>query len=280
VSERIWLEVALNGPWGKRGQPLCPTSVSEIVAEGVACVQEGASIVHMHAFDVEADRQLDCADTYTRIIEGIRERVDAIVYPTIAIGEDRFAVVEQLTKRKLLEWMALDSGSVNIEPLDGPIRSSHSVYANPPRAIQRGFSIAAEYGIHPAIAAYEPGFVRSTCSWTKRLSSCPAPIFRVMFSNEYTFGLPPADYAFRAWRQIIDDLAPGAPLMVAGLGIDTFELLPQTLDIDAHIRVGLEDMPRGCRMSNVSQVRRMAEAIRARGKTLASVDEVRAGLAR
>ena len=46
-----WLEVALNGPWTRKRQPGIPVSVAEIVEQGIACVNAGASIVHVHAYD-------------------------------------------------------------------------------------------------------------------------------------------------------------------------------------------------------------------------------------
>ncbi len=80
---KTWLEVALNGGWTRALQPLNPIAVDEIIAEGVACVREGAAIVHLHAYDAATGRQCDDADVYAHIIEGIRSKVDAIVYPTI-----------------------------------------------------------------------------------------------------------------------------------------------------------------------------------------------------
>jgi uncharacterized protein (DUF849 family) len=80
---KTWLEVAPNGGWTRALQARIPVTVEEIVAEGVACAREGAAIVHAHAYDPATGRQCDDADTYARIIEGIREQVDVIVYPSI-----------------------------------------------------------------------------------------------------------------------------------------------------------------------------------------------------
>src|SRR5258708_29736953 len=80
---KTWLEVALNGSWTRRPQPLIPVAPSDIVAEGIAAVQAGAAIVHLHAYDAASGRQRDDADIYEAIIGGIRAEVDAIVYPTI-----------------------------------------------------------------------------------------------------------------------------------------------------------------------------------------------------
>jgi hypothetical protein len=34
---RIWLEAALNGPWGRSRRPDIPVIVEEIVADSIAC---------------------------------------------------------------------------------------------------------------------------------------------------------------------------------------------------------------------------------------------------
>src|SRR5918992_1411902 len=99
---KTWLEVALNGSWGKARQPAIPVSVHDIVAQGIACAREGAAIVHVHAYDEASGRQNDSAEVYARIIEGIRERIDCIVYPTIPFAREgttpveRFAGIEEL----------------------------------------------------------------------------------------------------------------------------------------------------------------------------------------
>ncbi len=112
-----WLEVALNGGWGRGLQPRIPVSVDELISEGIACARAGAAIVHFHAYDREG-RTSDDAGIYAAVIGGIRSDVDAIVYPTIAFdGTDRFSFVETLARKGLLEWAALDTGSVNLEPL-------------------------------------------------------------------------------------------------------------------------------------------------------------------
>lgn len=118
-----WIEAAVNGPWGKGQQPGSPTTVEECIEEGVSCAEAGAAIVHVHAFDPAADEQDDAPDVYARIIEGIRDRIDAVVYPmipplgmtgdeTISVQE-RYAHHEVLGEHDLLEWSVIDPGSIN-----------------------------------------------------------------------------------------------------------------------------------------------------------------------
>ena len=156
MATKTWLEVALNGPWGRDRQPGIPVRTDDIVAEGVACAREGAAIVHVHAYDEARGQQCDDADLYARIIEGIRTQVDCIVYPTIPFdGEQtaqaRFAAIEALARRGLLEWAVVDPGSVNLDEF---------VYVNPYDHIRHGLELAARHRFHPGYAIYEPGWKR------------------------------------------------------------------------------------------------------------------------
>ena len=83
VTSKTWLEVALNGPWTQEKQAGIPIKVADIVQQGIDCVNAGAAIVHVHAYDEETGRQKDDVDVYKKIIEGIRTKVDAVVYPTV-----------------------------------------------------------------------------------------------------------------------------------------------------------------------------------------------------
>lgn len=36
----VWLEVALNRPWGQKSQPLMPVRIKDIIDDGKACVKK------------------------------------------------------------------------------------------------------------------------------------------------------------------------------------------------------------------------------------------------
>jgi 3-keto-5-aminohexanoate cleavage enzyme len=273
MAHGTWLEVALNGPWGRDRQPGIPVRTVDIVEQGVACAQEGAAIVHVHAYDEASGRQRDDADLYARIIEGIRARIDCIVYPTIPFGgehtaQTRFAAIEALARRGLLEWAVVDPGSVNIDEF---------VYANPPDHIQHGLALAARHRFHPGYAIYEPGFVRVGAAFA-RAAAVPQPIYRFMFSEGFKFGFPPAPYALEAYQRLLSDEAPGAPWMVAGLAVDILPLAGLAAERGGHVRVGLEDAPLGSPRTNLEWVRLARRAIEGAGQGLASAKEVRRAL--
>jgi len=274
-----WLEVALNGPWGSKTQPKSPVRTADIVAQGIECARAGAAIVHVHAYDEESGRQRDDFALYARIIEGIRAKVDCIVYPTIPFGADamsaveRFAAIEALGRRGLIEWAVVDPGSVNFESF---------VYVNTHEHIRHGLSLAAQYRFHPGYAIYEPGFVRLGAALAREVNAkphaLPQPIYRFMFSEGFPFGFPPADYALDAYLRLLGENAPGAPWMIAGLRVDILPLIAPAVERGGHVRVGLEDAPFGSERGNLAWVERARRAIEDADGALASAAEVRRAL--
>ncbi|MDE3176441.1 MAG: 3-keto-5-aminohexanoate cleavage protein [Pseudomonadota bacterium] len=277
---KVWIEVALNGPWGRARQPGAPDEVAEIVAQGVACARAGAAIVHAHAYDGGGPQTFDW-QVYARIIEGIRAQIDVPVYPSIPMGgglapQARFAHIAALAERGLLEFAVVDPGSVNFTTLE-PGGEPAPTYLNSEADIRCGLTLAVEHGFHPAFAIYEPGFTRAGAALARMLRT-KAPIYRFMFSQTFAFGFPPEPFALDAHLALLDREAPGAPWMIAGLGVDVTALIPRAVSLGGHVRVGLEDAPFGCAQSNVALVEDAVARVRAAGAEPATVAQMRAAL--
>ncbi len=286
---KVWIEAALNGPWSRRRQPGIPDTVQAIVAEGIACAAAGACIIHVHAYDGGGPQTFDW-QVYARIIEGIRARVDVPVYPSIpsagigvgplpAEAAERFAHVEALAARGLLEFAVIDPGSVNFTELAiGADTPPGPTYLNPEMHVRHALAFAARYGFHPAYAIYEPGFTRAGAALA-RATGAKTPIYRLMFSETFAYGFPPKPYALAAHAALLEEEAPGAPWMIAGLGVDVRPLFPDTIRRGGHIRVGLEDAPFGTAMTNVALVEEAVRLVRANTAEPATVSEMRTALA-
>ena len=278
---KVWIEAALNGPWGRKRQPGAPETVETIVAEGIACAKAGAGVVHVHAYDGGGPQTFDW-QVYARIIEGVRARIDVPVYSSIPMGgglspEQRFAHVEALAARGLLEFAVVDPGSVNFTTL-APSHEPAATYLNTEADIRHGLALAARAGFHPAYAIYEPGFLRAGAALAQT-AGARAPIYRFMFSQTFAFGFPPEPYALEAYLRLLADFARGSPWMVAGLGVDVTGLIPETVRRGGHVRVGLEDAPFGCEKGNAALVEDAVERVRAAGGEPATPAEMRAALA-
>ncbi len=291
MADPVWLETALNGPWARDRQPMIPVSADEIVAEAIACADAGAAIVHFHPYDEATGRQRDAYEIYAPIIERIRNARDVICYGTLPFAGDvdartpqgpaeRFAAVQKLAETGLIEWSVIDPGSTNISAFSGIAEGRAGfVYANPEAHVRHGLALARAHGITPSYAIYEPGFLRLGAALHRALAGAPQPIYRFMFSDQMAFGFPPAPYALDAYLKLLAEGAPGAPWMVAGLGVEITPLIEAALAQGGHIRVGLEDAPLGTGIGNRARTEAAAAQIEAEGRRLATAAEIRAALA-
>jgi 3-keto-5-aminohexanoate cleavage enzyme len=287
---QVCVEVALNGAWTRRVQPHMPVTPDEIIAEGVACAETGASVVHFHAYDAASGEQTTEVDVIARIIEGIRARADVIVYPTVrylsnaqAIGSEagalRFAHIAPLAERGLLEWMVVDPGSFNlVSTRDVQQGRPGVVDIGTPSAIRHALGIAAQHRLHPGLAIYEPGYLRLGAALSRAVGVVPTPLYRLMFSDQFTFGFRPTALALRAYLAVLAEEAPDAPWMMAGLGVDLRALIPLAVELGGHVRVGLEDWTLGASQTNLDLVTDAVRRITDAGGHVASSAEVRRGL--
>jgi uncharacterized protein (DUF849 family) len=293
MKKPTWIEVAVNGAWTRARQPHIPLSPEDIVEQALACAKEGASIVHYHAYDPRTGRQTSDPDVNIRIIEEIKSRADIIVYPAISgitalqalspeAGESRYAMHRQLAERGLIEWMVVDPGSVNMSPLESPEGASGpqgQIYINSEQSLHAGFELARRHDIHPSYAIYEPGFIRLGAALARRYGT-PAPIYRLMFSDQFSFGCPPKDFALEMYVKLLELQAPFSPWMIAGLGVDIMPLVSSSVALGGHVRVGLEDALLGCSTPNFVCVRQARAAVERAGGVVARACDVRAALAR
>ena len=283
---KTWIEVALNGAWSRRLQPGIPDTVEAIIEQGVACARTGAAIVHTHAYDNGGTQTFDW-QVYARIIEGIRAKVDdVLVYPSYPAGPSaheesawRFAHIEALAERGLLDLAVIDPGSVNFTTVDTTAAAKPATtYLNPEAHVRHALDFAARHGFHPAFAIYEPGFTRAGAALARAAGVKP-PIYRFMFSEKFAFGFPPRSYALAAHLALLKEVAPSAPWMIAGLAVDICPLIDEAVAKGGHIRVGLEDAPLGTSIGNVAWVEEAVRIVRESGAEPATGADVRRELA-
>jgi 3-keto-5-aminohexanoate cleavage enzyme len=291
MAHKVWLEAALNGHWGRQLQPKIPITVEDLIDDGVSCARAGAAIIHLHTYDARSGKPRMDPESYARVSQGIRNKHDVIVYPTVeteraaggelsSVGRQRYAALEKLAERELLEWAPVDPGSVNLASYAG-LASGHNgmAYLNPESDIRTGLALCAKHDLYPTFAIYEPGFMRLGAAMAARTPSLRSPIYRFMFSDGMAFGMPPRNYALSTYRSLLAEYAPDAPWMIAGYLVDLTDLIPEVVASGGHVRVGLEDAPLGSERSNRQWVSHAADAIKRAGGELATADDVRRSLA-
>jgi 3-keto-5-aminohexanoate cleavage enzyme len=288
---KVWIEVALNGPWSRALQPGIPDTVEAIIAEGIACAKAGAAIVHTHAYDGGGPQTFDW-QVYARTIEGIRAKADVPIYPsfpTSMIGsgdacvpdaEARFSHIEALASRGLIDVAPADPGSVNFTLTATTSQGKPAgTYVNPESHVRHALGIARRHGLHPAFAIYEPGFIRAGAALARAIG-VKTPIYRFMLSQQFAFCFPPKPYALAALATLVEEEAGAAPWMISGLGVDVAPLIGEAVARGGHIRVGLEDALLGTPVSttNLGLVEDAVRLVRQHGAEPATPDDVRRSL--
>ncbi len=130
--------------------------------------------------------------------------------------------------------------------------------------------------MRPSYAIYGAGFTRLGAALAAVHPGMPVPVYRLMFSEGYAWGFPPKPYGLEAHLALLADCAPGAPVMIAGLGLDIRPLIPAAVARGVHVRVGLEDAPLGDPRSNAQCVEEAAKLVMAEGGEPATAKQIRA----
>jgi len=95
----VILTAALTGGLhGKEANPNLPVSPQEIVEDGLASVEAGASILHIHVRDPEGNPTADL-DIVNKIVEDLKSNTDAIIQLSTGVGvgvpvEERKNIIE------------------------------------------------------------------------------------------------------------------------------------------------------------------------------------------
>ena len=121
--------------------------------------------------------------------------------PVLRIYRARYAHIEALAERGLLEFALIDPGSVNFTPDNDNIGGKAGRHLlNPEDHVRYVLDFAARHRLHPDFAIYEPGFMRAGAALA-RAAGTRVPIYRFMFCNQIAVGFPPKPMRYRPiWR--------------------------------------------------------------------------------
>src|SRR2546428_580964 len=229
MSTPVIIEAAINGVTAPERNPAVPRSPAEIAADAVRCLAAGAAIVHSH----NAEFALDGARAAERYLEAwrpvLRERPDAIFYPTAGAGvtiAERYAHEALLAEAGVLRMGLVDPGSVNLGGADehGLPLPTEYVYVNSYRDIHYQVELCTRFRLGPSISIFEPGFLRVALAFQRARRLPSGALVKLYFGGDegylggtgVTFGLPPRAPRPEAYLALLEGCDP--PWSVAGLG--------------------------------------------------------------
>jgi 3-keto-5-aminohexanoate cleavage enzyme len=283
----VVLEVALNGITTPERNPAAPRSPAEVARDALACLAEGAAIVHTHipAFGVSPADAAQCYLAAYRPILAVRP--DAILYPTIGAGtrfEERYGHHDLLAEAGAIRQGLVDPGSVNFGESDreGRPLDLDFVYRNSPRDVHAMVESCRRLALGPSVAVFEPGFLRAILAYHRAGRLPRGTLVKLYFlergylaGGEPHFGVPPIREAFDLYLAMLGDAAPPWAVAVLGGSLLDSPIADWALVRGGHLRVGLEDHPDAA--SNRDEVLRARELCERHGRRVATPTEA-AGL--
>jgi uncharacterized protein (DUF849 family) len=253
----VVIEVALNGATPAERNPTVPRSIDDIIEQGVACMDAGASIVHTH-LPVHNTEAALAGEQYDTIFQAwLDHDANALAMPTIGFGagvEDKLAHLDYLAGTGAIRIGFIDPGTIllgYVEP-DGTPSPNSPVYVNTFADMNYAIDQCNRHGLALHFALFEPGFLRNDLTYWRLGRLTPGSFVKFYFGGPYgviargkgvTFGLPPTVKALDAYLEMLElencDL-PWFSAVVGGDLIDT-PVARATIERGGHIRVGLED---------------------------------------
>ncbi len=281
LADPVILTCAISGAVANREQcPAIPYTPAEYAAEARRIVDEGGSMIHIHARTPAGVPSYEVED-FRAITEAIRVEVDDVIvnYSTGAIGvpvEKRLEYLRQLRP----DVAALNMGSMNYAKYSRRRKDFvfKAVFENSFDTIIAFLEVMTELGIRPEHECFDAGHVANLDPLIDMgLLSEPLQVQCVMGVNG---GIRPGARNLA----LMADQVPGGPdgrsnWGVIGISRDQWMLVAAALALGGNVRVGLEDnfyLPDGeMARSNgdlVAKARAMAEDA---GRRVATVAQAR-----
>jgi uncharacterized protein (DUF849 family) len=287
VEDPVVITCSISGSLANREQcPAIPYTPAEYAAEARRIVDEGGTMIHIHARTPEGAPSYEIND-FRAITEAIRAEVsdDVIInYSTGAIGvpvAKRIAYLRELRP----EVAALNMGSMNYAKYS-PRRKDFvfkAVFANPFDEIIELLEAMNELGIKPEHECFDTGHVGSLAPLVDM--GVLHPPLHVDFVMGVTGGIPPTARNLAHMAENVPATASGDGASshwgVIGISREQWLLVAAALTLGGSIRVGLEDnfhLPDGTMARSngdlIAKARQLTEDVGRRPATVAEAREL------
>lgn len=215
----------------KAANPHLPVSGEEIVADALAVVDAGASILHLHAREADGSPAWR-PEVFAPIIVAIRRARPETIIGVTTSGRKVSELAQRAAVLELAGEARPDMASLTLGSLNFPAEAS----VNPPETIRRLAGIMLEKGIAPELEIFEPGMLNYAFHLASK-GLLPQRCYVNFILG--SLGTSPARVLDLA--NLAREVPPG--WLWAGAGVGRYQLTMNTaaLVMGGHVRVGLED---------------------------------------
>jgi 3-keto-5-aminohexanoate cleavage enzyme len=281
LDDPVIITCSISGAIANREQcPAIPYTPDEYAAEARRAVDEGCSMIHIHARTPDGVPSYEVED-FRAITEAINAEVDDVIvnYSTGAIGvplEKRIAYLRELKP----DVAALNMGSMNYAKYSARRKEFvfSAVFENSFETITTLLEAMNELGIKPEHECFDSGHIANLDPLLdKGVLSPPLQVSCVM---GVTGGIRPTAKNLAHMAEQVPDVEH--EWGVIGISREQWTLVAAALTLGGNVRVGLEDnfyLPDGTMARSngdlIAKARQMTEDV---GRRPATVEEARAML--
>lgn len=279
LDDPVVITCSISGAIANRDQcPAIPYTPEEYAAEARRIVDEGGSMIHIHARTPDGVPSYEIED-FRAITDAINAEVDDVIvnYSTGAIGvpvDKRIAYLRELRP----DVAALNMGSMNYAKYSSKRKDFvfKTVFQNPFDEIIEFLEAMNELGIKAEHECFDLGHVGSLAPLVDM--GVLKPPLHVSCVMGIVGGIPPTA---RNLAAMADNVPDDSHWGVIGISRAQWMLVAASLTLGGSIRVGLEDnfyLPNGeMARSNgdlIAKARQMAEDVGRRPATVAEAREL------
>jgi 3-keto-5-aminohexanoate cleavage enzyme len=284
LDDPVVITCSISGAIANREQcPAIPYTPQEYAAEARRIVDEGGTMIHIHARKPDGTPSYEIED-FAAITDAIRAEVGDTVIVNFSTGTIGVPVEKRIEYLRACrpEVAALNMGSMNYAKYSRSRKDFvfKMVFSNPFEEIVELLEAMNELGIKPEHECFDVGHVGSLAPLIDMgVLKTPLHVDCVM---GVTGGIPPTARNLAAMVENIPANPPGEPAShwgVIGISRDQWMLVTAALTLGGSIRVGLEDnlyLPNGEMASSngelIAKARQLTEDV---GRRAATVQEAR-----
>jgi uncharacterized protein (DUF849 family) len=278
----VIIEAAINGATTTADNPHVPREPDDIATDALACLAQGAAVVHNHIDRVGLSGEAAAGRYLEAWRPVLRDRPDALVYPTInfgAAGEPHnYDHITPLAESGLLRIGLSDPGSVSTGGEDdGGIPRGSRVYGNSYDDIAGHFRLCAEHRLGVSLAIIEPGFLRTVLAWWRAGRLPSGAMVKLYFCDDRYrrpgFGLPPTATALAVYLEMLEGCPLPWSVSVFGGDVVGCGLAQLAVERGGHLHVGLEPYAGPDAPSNVQLVQGAVDLCDKLGLSVASCEQ-------
>ena len=268
-----------GGATSKNNNPATPYTPEEFAEESYRCLQEGVSIVHIHAKDPSTGMATADVKQIKQTIAAIRDRCPDLIinlttgYPEGVSPDERIASVMEIKP----EMASLNVNSMNMGFGDykkGALMYEF-VYTNPFSSIERFGRAMRAHKVKPEIEIFDPGGINNTLFIRRQ-----GDVFAEPMHFQFVYGvLGGMVFTSLLHLALMGQLPENATYSVCGVGPHQVAAAFMSVICGGHVRIGLEDnvrMPDGTlAKGSWEQATWVKELASIYGRPVATPDETR-----